>query len=392
MASERRLRIGIACYPTFGGSGVIATEIGLEMARRGHEVHVFAYEKPARLEGVSDRQELGAGILFFHRVEVRDYPVFHQPPYALAMASRIVDVAAHGGLDLLHVHYAVPHATSAYLAREVLRETLGARAPKIITTLHGTDITLVGSDPSYRPITRFSILKSDAVTVPSEYLAAETRARFDVGDMAIAVLPNFVDTDRFRPREASADVPSSRAAGVPRFVHVSNLRPVKRLGDVLAIFAGVRREVACELVVVGDGPDRVGGETWVREHGVQGVSFLGHHLEVADVLRETDVFLLPSELESFGVAALEAMAVGLPVLASAVGGLPEVVEHGRSGFLAPVGDVEAFVKRGIALVTQPELARAMGARGREIAVERFALGPAVDRYETLYRSLAPFSP
>lgn len=380
----RPLEIGVVCYPTFGGSGVIATEVGLGMARRGHRVHVFAYERPARLDGYSDHIDLGPGTLTFHRVEVRDYPVFHQPPYALALSSRIVDLATHGGLDLLHVHYAVPHATSAYLARQVLRRTCGTRAPNIVTTLHGTDITLVGSDPSYRPITRFSILESDAVTVPSAYLERETRTRFDLPDLPVEVIPNFVDTERFTPGVVRT--------GPRRIVHVSNLRAVKRVLDVVDIFAGLRRASSepLELVIVGDGPERTPAEARARELGLgREVVFLGHHHEVAEVLQTASMFLLPSALESFGVAALEAMSCGVPVLASDTGGLPEVVLHGETGFLAPVGDVATFVARGLELLADPSRAAAMGEHGRRLAVERFGMEAALDRYEALYARHLP---
>ena len=292
----------------------------------------------------------------------------------------------------MDAHYAVPHATSAFLAREVLRDALGGAAPKVVTTLHGTDITLVGSDPSYHAITRFSIVKSDAVTTPSRYLAVETARRFETGALPIEVIPNFVDTQRFSPDGAS-ESPGPREE--MNIVHVSNLRPVKRLVDVVAIYRAIATTVPCRLSIVGEGPERAAAEAYAREHGcAEGVHFLGAQADVVTALRAGDLFLLPSELESFGVAALEAMAAGIPVLASDVGGLPEVVRHGETGLLAPVGDIAAFSAQGRWLLTHPDAARQMGRAGRRRAVDHFGLRPAVDRYEALYRRLSacPSSP
>ncbi len=379
------LSVGIVCYPTFGGSGVIATEVGLGMARRGHAVHIFAYDRPARLSEIGPLDEpvrLGAGTLYFHKVDVVDYPVFHQPPYALALASRIVDVAMRHGLDLIHVHYAVPHATSAFLAREILAscEHNKAPLPKLLTTLHGTDITLVGSDPTYRPITRVSILKSDAVTAPSTSLMDETRTRFDLPNLPIEVIPNFVDTDRFVPR--------AHPGRPPTLIHVSNFRPVKRIDDLISIFEIIAHKSDARLVLVGDGPELAPAERRLRIAGLRDrVIMHGHRHEVADLLADADVFILPSSQESFGVAALEAMACGIPVVASDVGGLPEVIEHGESGFLVPVGDVEGFASHALTLLDAPERARSMGALGREVAVTRFGMEVALDRYEGLYRRM-----
>lgn len=363
------MNIGISCYPTFGGSGVIATEVGLGMARRGHRVHLFAYDRPARLDADAE------GVVF-HRVEVRDYPVFHHPPYALALASRLVDVSRHEPLDILHVHYAVPHATSAFLAREIL----GERAPRIVTTLHGTDITLVGSDPSYRPITRFSIARSDRVTVPSAWLADETRRRLDLADTPIDVIPNFVDTARFRPRA------TERGIGPARLVHVSNFRGVKRVPDVVAIFAGVLAKRPARLALVGDGPELGKVEAFADRLGVRThIDFLGERHDVRGVLAEADLFLMPSASESFGVAALEAQAMGVPVVASDVGGLPEVVAHGETGLLFPAGDIVAMTHGALELLADPTRLTAMGAHARRRAVERFEMDAVLDRYDALYR-------
>ncbi|MCC6621840.1 MAG: N-acetyl-alpha-D-glucosaminyl L-malate synthase BshA [Deltaproteobacteria bacterium] len=376
MDGARPLGIGIVCYPTFGGSGVIATEVGLALAARGHRVHLFAYARPARLH---------SDALVFHRVEVRDYPVFHHPPYAMALASRIVDVARHEPLDVLHVHYAVPHATSALLARDVLASD-GARVPRIVTTLHGTDITLVGSDPIYRPITRFSILESDAVTVPSRYLRDETRARLALADQPIEIVPNFVDTERFASPARRTLGPNDEAV----LVHVSNLRPVKRAPDCVDVLARVAAARPARLVFVGDGPDLGLIESRAAELGVADrVTLAGELDDVREHLARADVFLLPSALESFGVAALEAMAMGVPVIASDVGGLPEVVAHGETGMLAPVGDVESMARATLELLADPARCLAMGRAARDRAAALFRMGPVIDRYEAIYRRLVP---
>jgi len=374
------LAVGVVCYPTFGGSGVIATEVALALAARGHDVHLFAYARPARLQ--DDR-------VAFHKVEVRDYPVFHHPPYAMALASRIVDLARATPrgrpLDVLHVHYAVPHATSALLARDVLRAE-GLPAPRLVTTLHGTDITLVGSDPTYRPITRHSIRGSDVVTVPSRYLRDETRARLDLADLPIEVVPNFVDADRFTPAP-DRDRPATRVRHAEAvLVHVSNLRPVKRAPDCVDVLARVAAVRPARLVIVGDGPDLGLIERRAAELGVADrVTLAGERHDVRDHLAEADVFLLPSTLESFGVAALEAMAMGVPVVATDVGGLPEVVAHGETGLLVPVGDVDALARATLDLVGDPARRMAMGRAARDRAVALFRTEPVIDRFEALYR-------
>jgi len=380
--SQGPLNIGICCYPTFGGSGVIATEVGLGMARRGHRVHLFAYDRPARLA------EDAHGI-HFHRVEVRDYPVFHQPPYTLALTSRLVDVARHEHLDILHVHYAVPHATSAFLARAVL----GDGAPRIVTTLHGTDITLVGSDPTYKPITRFSIQQSDAVTVPSAWLRDETHRLLDLAGLPIEVIPNFVDVARFSPRRTQplGDGPVQgqplRGLREPaRLVHVSNFRPVKRVPDVVLVFAAILRERPAHLTLIGDGPERGRVEALVDTLGLAPhVDFVGELHDVRAHLADADLFLLPSASESFGVAALEAQAMGVPVIASRVGGLPEVIEDGVTGRLLPVGDVTAMTTAALELLGDPARLLRMRDAARERAVGRFEMNAVLDRYEALYR-------
>ena len=359
------LAVGITCYHTFGGSGIVATEIGLELARRGHRVHFICAEPPARLDPDTPN-------LAFHKVELRDYPLLLEGQYPLALASQMIDVAQRERLDLWHVHYALPHAISAYLAQQIL----GARAPRVVTTLHGTDITLVGNDPSYLPITKFSIEKSDGVTAPSAALAQSTRDNFAI-TRDIEVIPNFVDTDRFSPNGAPP--------AVPLIVHSSNFRPLKRVDDVLAIFERVRRDHRCRLALLGDGPERARIEADVRARGLAAdVDFLGEQLDVVATLRRASVFLLPSQTESFGLAALEALACGVPVVASRAGGLPEVIRDGEDGFLLPVGDVAAMAAAVARIVDDAALHRRLSATARADAVARFSRAPMVTRYEKYY--------
>ncbi len=376
----RPLNIGITCFPTFGGSGVIASDVGLAMAARGHRVHFIARDLPVRLRGGH------AGVLF-HEVAEMDYPVLeHSGTYPLALASKMIDVALHEHLDILHVHYAVPHATAAWMAAQVL----GPKAPRVVTTLHGTDITLVGRDPSLLPITRFSILQSDAVTTPSAALRQETYANLDIpADFPLEVIPNFVDTRRFTPQRRRdvlrALFPSfSDDEGV--LFHVSNFRPVKRIADVVDIFRRVAAQQPARLVLVGDGPDRTHAERQVREAGLSArVVFLGKQDAFEEVLGAADVFVLPSASESFGLAALEAMACGVPVVASNVGGLPEVVEHGVTGFLAPVGDTAAMASHVLTLLREKAVRKECSVRARGAVEARYQPEPAVARYEAVYR-------
>jgi len=371
------LRVGIACFSTFGGSGVIAVEVAASLARRGHRVHVFSDEVPGRMDP-------GRENLWFHAVEVRDYPQLKHPPYSLALTSKLVEVARRERLDLVHAHYAVPHAASAYLARQVIAAEGTVAPPKIVTTLHGTDITLVGSDPSFLALTRFSIAASDAVTTPSAWLREATFAALDVPRaVAIEVVPNFVDTERFAP------VASAVAARGGVLVHVSNFRPLKRVDDVVRVFARVRAAApgaGAILRLVGDGPERPRVAALARELGVDGaVEMLGERIDLPDVLRGADAFLLTSETESFGLAALEAMACGVPVVASAVGGVPEVVTDGESGFLRPAGDVAGMAEAALRLLTDHALAARMAAAARRRAETTFRREPAVDRYLDVYR-------
>jgi N-acetyl-alpha-D-glucosaminyl L-malate synthase BshA len=373
------MNIGITCFATFGGSGIIATEIGLSMARRGHRVHFICAEPPARLDRFVEN-------VFFHEVAARDYPLFDsiggQSPYALALTSKMVEVAQWEKLDLLHVHYAIPHAASAYLARQILRETLGERAPRVIATLHGTDVTVVGNDPSFLPITRFSVAQADGVTVPSESLRATTLSTLGLS-RDIEVIPNFVDTGLYQP--ISLTDRSVNKVDRKRIVHNSNFRPVKRVDDAVRIFAAVEKQVPCELVLIGDGPERSRVERLAHELGLaEKVRFLGKQLHFVEVLQGAELFLMPSAIESFGLAALEAMACGVPVVATRQGGVPEVVADGENGFLAEVGDVDTMAAAALRLCTDAALQQKLAAGARATAVERFAMEPMIDRWEEYY--------
>lgn len=364
------MRIGITCYPTFGGSGILATELGIELAARGHEVHFISYANPIRLD-------LDAPRIHYHEVEVSSYPLFQFPPYCLALASRMAEVAEGYDLDLLHVHYAIPHSISALLAQQMLR---GKRRLPFITTLHGTDITLVGADRSYLPITRFSIEESSAVTAVSEYLKARTIEVFGVRNQ-IRVIRNFVNCDIYRPAERS---PRERK----RLIHISNFRPVKRPADCIRILERVRRQVDAELIMVGDGPDRGPAEYLARELGVERwVEFLGKQAHVERLIPQADVLLLPSNLEAFGLAALEAMACGVPPVATRVGGVPELVTDGVDGFLEAPGDIEAQAARVVALLTDRELHARMSAAARQTAVSRFSSARIIPQYEQCYEEV-----
>ncbi|MCB0322223.1 MAG: N-acetyl-alpha-D-glucosaminyl L-malate synthase BshA [Bdellovibrionales bacterium] len=379
---SKQLRIGITCYPTFGGSGVIATEIGMAMARRGHRVHFICYDIPGRLQRYMEN-------IFFHEVEVHDYPLFTYPPYSLSLASKMVEVSTYEKLDLLHVHYAVPHATSAYLARSIL----GEQAPTVITTLHGTDITLVGNERSYLPITRFSIAQSDGVTAPSRYLQLATYDKLNLStDIPIETIPNFVDIGRFVPMPADEKrslAPLIGACpieqGLKILTHVSNFRPVKRVVDVVAVFAKVAQEIPSRLILIGDGPERSRVEASVRDLGLADkVCFLGKQEDFVGILQRSDLFLLPSESESFGLAALEAMSCGVPVVASNVQGIPEVVVDGVTGFLSDVGAIERMASNAVRLLSSPTMHQAFSQASRDRVVSEFNEAYVIDLYEDYY--------
>lgn len=365
----RHVRIGITCYPTYGGSGIVATELGLELANRGHQVHFITYANPIRL---GER----AGIQY-HEVEVSNYPLFQYPPYCLALASRMAEVAEQYSLDLLHVHYAIPHSVSAMLAKGILSSQ---RRLPFVTTLHGTDITLVGMDRSYFPITKHSIEQSDAVTAISEDLRQHTVEVFDV-TRPITTIHNFVNSELYRPAEG----PAARG---PRMIHLSNFRPVKRVTDCIRVLAEVRKTADAELWMVGDGPERGAAEHLAHDLGLIGsVRFLGKRNDVPTLLREADVLLMPSEMESFGLAALEGMSSGVVPVGTNVGGVPELITDGVDGYLCDVGDVERMAARAAELLTEPDRCRGMGLAARRTAVERFSTDLIIPKYEALYRQV-----
>jgi len=369
------MKIGITCYPTYGGSGAVATELGLALAARGHEVHFIPYDQPFRLGSFRER-------VFFHEVEMEDYPLFEHPPYALALAVALHDAARKHELDLVHMHYAIPHAASAYLAKQMLALE---RPLKIVTTLHGTDITLVGLHPSFHAITRFSILESDGLTAVSEYLREETVRDFSVPESRIEVIPNFIDTSIWRPGREPCHRSKLAPAGEKIVMHISNFRSVKRVEDVVEVFARIVEKTPARLVLVGDGPDRPRALDRAAALGVQDhVLFLGKHASVDELLSCADLFLLPSKNESFGLAALEAMASGAPVIATRAGGLPEVIGHGETGYLFDVGAVEEMAEAGTRVLTDEALYARMSAAGRADAEERFSVNAVVPMYEAYY--------
>jgi N-acetyl-alpha-D-glucosaminyl L-malate synthase BshA len=369
------MKIGITCYPTYGGSGAVATELGIALAQRGHEIHFITYQQPFRLPSFLPR-------IFFHEVDVGRYPLFEYPPYDLALAVRMHEVVLKHNLDLLHVHYAIPHATSAWIAREMLVPT--RPDIKVLTTLHGTDITIVGQDPSFFPITKFSIEKSDGLTAVSQYLRTETLSAFGCTGSRIEVIPNFIDPKVY---DRSRYTPQLReqANGRKVLMHVSNFRPVKRVRDVVGVYARVAQEIPSILVMVGDGPDRVEAEQEARRLDVEDqVFFLGKLDSVAPLLASADLFLLPTERESFGLSALEALATGVPVIGTRAGGLPEVVRDGETGALCSVGDVDGMANAAIALLHDGERWRMASTLAAADARDRFAMDAVVAQYEDFY--------
>jgi L-malate glycosyltransferase len=373
------MKIGITCYPTYGGSGVVATELGLELAQRGHEVHFISYAQPIRLMTPQPN-------IHYHEVEVSRYPLFEYPPYDLALATRMAEVAELYDLDLLHVHYAIPHSVSALLARQMLAAAPRKRKLPFVTTLHGTDITLVGLDRSYLPITRYSIEQSDGVTAISKYLKDRTHSVFDIKN-SIEVIYNFVNCDLYARDEKATEQRLEYAEPNEKIlVHLSNFRPVKRLTDVIEIFDLVRQQVPSKLLLIGDGPDRSQAEWLAVQKGLHDhVVFLGKQDRVREKLALADIMLLPSDLESFGLAALEAMACEVVPIATRVGGVPEVVDHGKTGFLSNVGDVRDMAGHAIDLLKDPELLHTMATAAREVALTRFCSSKIIPQYEEFYR-------
>jgi len=371
------MKIGITCYPTYGGSGVIATELGKELALRGHEVHFISYALPFRLSHYVEN-------IVFHEVEISNYPLFEFPLYSLSLASKMVEVAEFEKLDLLHVHYAIPHATSAFLAKEMMSKN---RDLKIFTTLHGTDITLVGLEPSFLPLVKFSIEKSDGVTAVSRFLKEKTLTNYSC-EADIRVIPNFVDTKLFKP-ESNRDFRKTIAPnGEKILVHTSNFRPVKRVPDTIRLFEKVQKEIPSKLILVGDGPDRSECERLARQLDLYDkVKFLGKQDGLVEILSSSDIFLIPSQSESFGLAALEAMACGLPVISSSVGGLPELVKHNETGFIAEIGDVDRMAKYTLELLSNEKKYKLFSENSRQRAVNKFDTAKVVPLYEEYYEQI-----
>lgn len=367
------MRIGITVFPTYGGSGIVGSELGKELAERGHSVHFISYALPTRLCKLDER-------IKFHEVEMFDYPLFEFAPYDLALASKIIEVAEAEEIDVMHMHYAIPHATAAYLARQMY---LPRRYLPFVTTLHGTDITLVGTRRSFLPITRFSIAQSDAVTAVSRYLAEETCRAF--GHCGVEVIPNFINSHEYFRRPNNPLRATLAPPEQPIIIHVSNFRPVKRIGDCIHALALIRKSIPARLVLCGDGPERKMAEALAAEYGLtQEVVFVGQVPNIAEYLGVADLLLLPSETESFGLAALEAIASEVPVIATRVGGLPEVVVDGKHGFLVDVGDTKAIADRAIELLGNEDLRREMGRNGRAWALDEYNTERVIPQYVELY--------
>ena len=371
------MKIGITCYPTYGGSGVIATELGKALAKRGHQIHFISYALPFRLTHYIEN-------IVFHEVELSNYPLFEFPLYSLALASKMVEVATYEKLDLFHVHYAIPHATSAYLAKQILKEKMDV---KVITTLHGTDITLVGLEPSFLSLVKFSTEQSDGVTAVSRFLKEKTLINYSI-EKDIEVVPNFIDTEIYKPNKDGAFREHIAPKGEKIIVHTSNFRQVKRVPDTIRVFEQVVKEIPSKLVLVGDGPDRSECERLCRElHLCDHVKFLGKQDALVEILNAADVFLIPSQSESFGLAALEAMACGVPVVSSSVGGLPELVRHNETGFIAEIGDISRMAKYIIDLLSNDRKHKLFSENSRNRAVENFDKSIVVPMYENYYKKI-----
>jgi len=370
------MKIGIVCYPTFGGSGVVATELGKALAKEGHKIHFITYSQPTRLDFLNEN-------LFYHEVDFRSYALFEYQPYELALASKMVSVVKNEGLDLLHVHYAIPHASAAYMAKQILKSQ-GIEIP-VVTTLHGTDITLVGKDPSYEPVVTFSINQSNGVTAVSQDLKKETFLSFKITN-EIEVIPNFIDLEKFKKQKKDHFKKAICPEGEALVVHTSNFRKVKRIGDVVHIFANIHKEIPSKLLMIGDGPERSKAESLCRELGIgDAVRFLGKLEAVEEVLSVADLFLMPSEKESFGLAALEAMACEVPVISTNTGGLPELNVQGITGFLSNVGDVEDMTRRALFILDKNNLPRF-----KENALKRakeFDISRILPLYESYYNKI-----
>jgi len=371
------MKIGIACHPTHGGSGVLATELGMQLANRDHEIHFISYSIPFRLNKFHEN-------IFFHEVDVSAYPLFKYPPYALNLATQLANVVMERNLDIIHAHYAVPHAVSSYLAKKMLGES--ARF-KIITTLHGTDVTLVGADPTFQPIIKFSIEESDGVTAVSSYLKNKTIEEFEIKHR-IQVIPNFVDTNRFSPTNTHCERSRYASKNEKTLIHVSNFRPVKRVSDVVRIFERVRQKIPSKLILVGEGPERIFIRQLVKELKLlDDVHFLCQQEYVESLLACADVFILPSEQESFGLVALEAMSCGVPVIGTKTGGLPEVVLDGETGFLAPIGEIGLMSDMILKILSDNDLHSQLKRNARKRAQDIFDMNLIVSQYEAFYNEI-----
>ncbi len=370
------MNIGITCYPTYGGSGVVASELGKALAKKGHNIHFISYALPFRLDSFMDN-------IVYHEVEISSYPLFEFPLYTPALASKIVEVAQFEKLDILHAHYAIPHAISAYLAKKII----GDGQMKIITTLHGTDITLVGLEPSFLPVMKFSIEQSDGVTAVSRFLKEKTLVNYQI-EKGITVIPNFVDCEKYHRVESKEVCEHLSPENEKILIHVSNFRHVKRVHDVIRIFDTVRKKIPSKLILVGDGPDRSSCEQLARELNIYDhVKFLGKQTELVPILSAAHVFLMPSQSESFGLSALEAMACEVPVVASSVGGIPELVIHGETGYIAEIGDIERMAKYTVELLTNEARYKLFASNSRKRAVEMFNADTIVAQYELYYQQV-----
>ncbi|MBN1302409.1 MAG: N-acetyl-alpha-D-glucosaminyl L-malate synthase BshA [Melioribacteraceae bacterium] len=369
------MKIGITCYPTYGGSGVVATELGKELASLGHEIHFITYAFPHRLTNFYEN-------IFYHEVELSSYPLFEHSLYSLALTSKMLEVTEYEKLDLIHVHYAIPHATSAFLAKQILKKNNADI--KIITTLHGTDITLVGLEPSFLPLVKFSIEESDGVTAVSRFLKEKTLTNYDI-NKDIKVIYNFVDTELFSPSKNELFRSHIAPNGEKVMIHTSNFRVVKRVSDAIRVLNEVKKELPAKLVLIGDGPDRSECERLARELNLQkDVLFLGKQDGLAELLNAADLFLMPSQSESFGLSALEAMSCGLPVVSSSVGGLPELIRHNETGYIAEIGDINRMAKYSVDLLSNDKKYKAFSENSRSRAVNEFDRNVIVPRYVDYY--------
>lgn len=383
------MKIGILCYPTYGGSGVVATELGIELAARGHQVHFISYSMPMRLNmGFSDN-------IFFHKVEIASYPLFDFPLYSIALASKIVEVAKFNGLDLVHAHYAIPHATSAYLAREIIKSEVlnkkkNNRNIKIITTLHGTDITLTGLEISFLPTMKFSVQQSDGVTAVSEFLKTKTQSQYEI-TKDIKVIPNFINLDIYKKisnRETVCLKEKLSANGEKILVHTSNFRALKRVDDAIRVFKKINDKMPSKLLLIGDGPKRSKCEYLAKDLGIaENVKFYGEQESFTEILSVADLFLMPSQSESFGLSALEAMACGVPVVSSNAGGLPELNLHGETGYIAEIGDIDKMADYALRLLEDPNMYKIFSENALERAQNMFSADKIIPQYEKYYEEI-----